>query len=185
MTTKKTGAPDSAPVNSLKTCGKDTQSILDKQELKKKYLENNRIRFPNIPEPCRVVPAYNDKTANGLTRMVKDLLQLDGWQCERVSNTGRMIDRSKVVYDCIGRARKIGSTEWIPGTGTNGTSDLHAVIGGRAIKIEIKIGNDQQSEAQKQYQAAVEKAGAKYVIVRSYSQFVAWYKQFVKEEVKP
>jgi hypothetical protein len=93
---------------------------------------------------------------------------------------GRMIDKSKIVYDCIGKARKIGSAQWIPGSGTCGTSDIHAVIGGRAVKIEIKAGADRQSEAQKEYQRKVEAAGGVYIIAHTFSEFLEWYDKFLK-----
>ena len=150
------------------------------KELKDLYLEENRKKFPSIPEQCRVTPQYKPKTANGLTRMCIDLLRLSGWQAERISNTGRLIDNSKVAVDCIGRARKIGSTQWIKGTGTNGTADVSATIAGRSVKIEVKM-KDRQSEAQRKYQADVERSGGVYIIVRDFGSFLHWYKHFIAD----
>jgi len=114
-----------------------------------------------------------------LTKCVIDWLRLSGHQAERISNTGRLIDRSRIVTDCIGRVRRIGSVRWIKGTGTDGTSDIHAVIGGRAVKIEIKFGADRQSEKQRRYQSDVERAGGIYVLIKTFDSFLEWYDKFI------
>lgn len=48
---------------------------------------------------------------------------------------------------------------------------------GKAVKIEIKIGRDRQSEAQKRYQEQIERAGGLYVIATSFEQFYGWYQE--------
>ena len=117
---------------------------------------------------------FSDKTANGLTKAVIRFLQLHGWQAERISNTGRYIDDSKIVTDTCGFQRKIGSGKYIKGSGTNGTADISATIKGRSVKIEIKM-KDKQSDAQKKYQADVERAGGVYWLVHSFSEFINYY----------
>lgn len=57
---------------------------------------------------------------------------MSGHQAERVSNTGRYIDKSKRVTDVLGRSRIIGTGKFIYGTGTNGTADIHAVVSGKS-----------------------------------------------------
>jgi len=42
----------------------------------------------------------------------------------------------------------------------------------------VKYGNDVQSQAQKEYQAAIERAGGVYIIVRDFDSFVEWYEKF-------
>jgi len=49
------------------------------------------------------------------------------------------------------------------------------VIQGLAVKIEVKIGKDQQSEAQKKYQKAIESAVGVYWLVRSFNDFRLLY----------
>lgn len=115
---------------------------------------------------------FSDKTANKLTKAVIRYLQLNGYQAERISNMGRYIDESKVVTDAVGFTRRIGSGKYIKGTGTNGTADISSTIAGRSVKIEIKIGADKQSEAQKKYQADVERAGGLYWIVKDWNGFI-------------
>ena len=123
---------------------------------------------------------FTDKTANGLTKCVIAWLSLNGWQAERISNTGRWIDDSKIVTDVMGHRKKIGSGKYIPGTGTKGTSDISSIIKGRSVKIEIKIGKDKQSESQKKYESDVIKSGGIYLIVTDFDQFMMWYKSFIE-----
>ncbi len=136
-----------------------------------------RAKNPNTPVEWLAPRKYSDNTANSLTRCVIDFIRFKGGQAERISNTGRVIDNRKSFTDVIGRTRTIGQTKYIPGTGTNGTADISATIGGKSVKIEIKIGSDRQSEAQKQYQQDVEKAGGIYVIVKSFQEFFEWFNE--------
>ena len=149
------------------------------KRLKDLYLTEHYKRLPSIPLQCRCAPNYKPTTANGLTRCVLDFLRLSGWQSERIGNTGRMIDNTKVVTDCIGRPKRVGSIQWIKGTGTNGTADISATVAGRSIKIEIKIGKDRQSDVQRKYQADVERSGGVYLIVKTLDDFLQWYDDFV------
>ena len=175
MTESKKAAHDGATVTNKRY--KDNAIF----RLRQLYLTEHYKNLPSIPPQCRCTPLYKPTTANGLTRMVIDWLRLSGHQTERVGNTGRLIDRSKIVYNCIGQARRIGSVEWIKGTGTDGTSDIHAVVKGMAIKIEIKAGKDRQSEAQRRYQESIERNGGVYMIVRTFEDFLNWYDQFIKD----
>lgn len=149
------------------------------KELKDLALVHSRQKYPNLPEHARVIRKYSDKTSNGLTKCVIDYLTFSGYQAERISSTGRYIDNRETYTDVIGRTRIIGSGKWIPGSSTKGTADISATVMGRSVKIEVKIGNDRQSDAQKDYQAAIEKAGGIYIIVKSFNDFITWYKSFV------
>lgn len=121
------------------------------------------------------VNTFTDKNANGLTKAIITFLKLHGWQAERISNTGRYIDDSRIVTDIIGIQRKIGSGKYIKGTGTNGTADISATIKGRSVKIEVKIGKDRQSEAQIKYQVDIERAGGIYLIAKDFESFIKQY----------
>jgi len=148
------------------------------KELERLSLEAKRKRYPN--NPYLVGDTYEDKTANGLTKAIIAFIRLKGGQAERINSTGRPIDRTKTFTDVIGRSRTIGRVEWIPGTGTNGSADISAVIASRAVKIEVKIGNDRQSAAQRNYQKQVVSAFGIYYLARNFESFVAWYEQMFK-----
>jgi len=141
----------------------------NQKRLKELHRVYNKAKHPDMPEHFFPEKKWNDNSANALTRCVIDFLTFSGWQAERISNTGRFI-RDK---------NSLQGGYYIPGTGTNGSADISATIKGRSIKLEIKYGKDRQSEAQKQYQAMIEKAGGIYLIVRTFDEFCIWYDEFL------
>ena len=139
-------------------------------------LEDLKAKYPSFPQHAIPVPKYTDATANGLTKCVIDFLTYSGHQAERISSMGRMIDKRKKSTDVLGRERTIGSLTYIKGTSTNGTADISSIINGKSVKIEIKIGKDRQSDAQKKYQQSTEKAGGIYLITTNFDEFMEQYK---------
>lgn len=129
-------------------------------------MTDNRHRFPNVPEHCRACPRFTDKTANSLTRCIITFLRLHGHQAERVNTMGRQI------------TAKSGRQIYIPTTGSKGSADISAVIHGRAVKVEVKVGKDRQSGHQREYQRAIECAGGVYVIAKTFDQFIQWFDTF-------
>lgn len=152
------------------------------QDLYSLIMEQKVRKYPNTPQHliARPLPFKVNET-NGLTKAVIAWIQVHGYQAERISTTGRYIDNRKKVTDVMGHTRMLGSGKYIPGTGTKGSADISATIAGRSVKIEIKneATNDRQSEAQKKYQDAIERAGGVYLIVRTFSGFVEWWKSYV------
>lgn len=132
-------------------------------------------QHPNFPPKYLAKSKYRDDTANGLTRCIVDYIRLQGGQAERINTTGIPQDTRQQVTDILGRTRTIGSIEWRTGGGTRGSADISATIRGRSVKIEVKIGRDHQSEAQRQYQAAIEAAGGLYFIAKNFTEFLSWY----------
>ncbi len=146
------------------------------KELEALAMEAAREKHPSIPEHILAPRRYRDDKANNLTKCIIDWIRLNGYQAERISVTGRYVDNTKIVTDVIGRQRRIGSRKWIPGTMQKGSADISATINGRSVKIEVKIGRDRQSDAQKNYQQQVEGAGGIYIIARNFEEFLTWYK---------
>jgi len=142
------------------------------------FLERGRAKFPNIPVNYLICNGYRDNTANGLTKCIISFIQLKGGQAERINTTGRAIDRTQTYTDVLGRARTIGRVEWIPGTCTNGSADISATVLGRSVKIEVKIGSDHQSEAQRKFQSEIEQAGGIYIIATDFQSFLSWFNTF-------
>jgi len=139
-----------------------------------------RLKYPNVPDHCVPAPKYSDKTANGLTKCITDFLKLSGWQAERISSMGRMIDKRVINTDCLGRQRTIGSLQYIKGTSTNGTADISATIKGRSVKIEVKIGKDRMSQDQIKYRDAIIRAGGIYFIATDFDMFMEWYNNYIQ-----
>lgn len=144
------------------------------KELRCLHFSDWTKRHPNIDQRYYARPTYTDKTANGLTACIVHYLNLSGHQAERISSEGRVIDTRQTVTDCVGRQKTIGGIRRAYSSTTIGTADISATIAGRSVKIEVKIGKDRQSEAQKAYQAAVERAGGIYIIARDFQSFYEW-----------
>ena len=157
----------------------------NKARLVELYLSDNKKRYPSLPDYARYVYAYKENGANALTRCVIDWINFSGGQAERISTTGRPIDKTQTSTDVIGRQRTIGSIEWIPGTGTKGSSDISASIipkSGKyaaSVKIEIKYSKDKMSENQKKYEAKINSSGGVYLVVNKFDDFVIWWDSFV------
>lgn len=113
-------------------------------------------------------PKYQYNTANGLTRAIIDFIELHGGQAERISIAGR-------PHEVRNIAGRVCGVQWTKSHMTVGTADISATICGRSVKIEVKIGADRQSQAQKEYRRAVERAGGVYYIARDFDSFVSWF----------
>ncbi len=151
--------------------------------LKEISLEHDRKKRPSIPEHCRAVHRFNDKTANGLTKCVITFLNLSGHRADRISAAGRYIEGEKIT-DVIGFTRQMKGS-FIPGTTRKGYADINASIKipsqkfATPLMIEIKM-KDKQSEVQKKFQAAEERAGGFYSIVHSFEEFYLKYLEMMK-----
>lgn len=138
--------------------------------VKKRYIKPDQVKkleidvngylqkyFPEQPQK-----KYRDDTEAGLIKCIKAFVFLNGGQAERVDNRGYWLEQEK---------------KYVPSMCEKGTADIHCTINGLSVKVEIKIGNDRQSEAQKKYQKRVEKAKGIYLITRSFSEFVEQFKR--------
>ena len=139
-----------------------------------------RCKESRMPPEYIVRTKFTDNTANSLTKSIIRFIQLNGYQAERISTSGRWVDNSKVVTDVLGNQKKIGSGKYIKGSGTKGSADISATIKGKSIKIEVKIGKDRQSESQIEYQKAIERAGGIYFIAKDFTSFYEFYTTLVK-----
>lgn len=151
-----------------------------RQRIHDLLLQESRQKYPNLPDHARIIKMPSDSTANGLTRLVIKWIELHGGQAERINTMGRMVDKRKIVTDVLGRKGMIGSMSYIPTTGTRGSADISAVIKSRAVKIEIKVGKDRQSDLQKAYEQSITSAGGVYLIVRTMDQFIEWFDETIK-----
>lgn len=137
------------------------------KELQLKVHEWECSLHPSVPAAYIPLNTYTDKTANGLTRCIVDFIRANGGQAERINTTGMPIIRQLPS----GRTE----TTWRKGNTTKGSADISAIIDGKSVKIEVKIGHDRQSEAQKRYEQSVTSAGGYYYIAKNFDDFVEWY----------
>jgi len=98
--------------------------------------------------------------ANSLTRQIIAYIIYSGGHAERVNNIARQIE---------GR--------FVRSSATRGTADIHAIKDGKAVMIEVKIGKDRQSQAQKDYQNSVERANGIYFIAADFDEFLVKWNQ--------
>lgn len=152
-------------------------------QLKALFIEDKRKRFPNVPPFALVPPEYSDKKTNGLTKCVYDYVALMGYFIERTSNEGRIIDTRKTVTNCLGFTKTIGTIKRIRSSGTNGTSDLKAIVNSKFIAIEIKCAatHDRMRPDQLKYKEKVEKSGGCYITATDFSSFKTWFDNFIRE----
>ena len=143
-----------------------------KNRLHELKVERYSITHPSIPPNYIAKTEYKPATANGLTRAICDWINLHGYQAERINTMG--VARTRYRSD-----GSVAGIQWTKGTGTAGSADISATIKGRSVKIEVKIGKDRQSEAQKKYQEMIERAGGVYIIAKNFDEFVEWYNNFV------
>ena len=146
----------------------ETKAIKHLKQLK---LQQLRLKHPNVPEHALPRPNYTDKTANGLTKCVIDFLNLQGHHANRINTQGRII--ANRITTASGQSQTRYS--FAPGTTQRGTSDIMAVVHGKAWAIEIKIGKDKQSEHQRNYQEQIEAAGGIYLLVKTFEDFWNYY----------
>lgn len=135
--------------------------------IKEKELGNDPYRIKMFG---MLYTKHSDKTANNLTKAVIRWIQIHGGQAERINTMGRFIQGATVSKGFYGSKQLKG--KYIPTTSTKGSADISATIKGRSVKIEIKIGMDKQSDAQRKYQSDVETAGGTYWLVRSFDGFI-------------
>ena len=152
---------------------------INKAKLKALELEALRLKHPTIDMKYLAFTDWKDNSANSLTNCVIAFVQYMGGQAERISSQGQYREGAKIQVGTgeLAHTKQLPG-KWTPGQSTKGTADISATIRGRSVKIEIKQ-KDKQSDVQKQYQAAIEKAGGVYIIVRNFDDFVIWYESFI------
>ena len=146
----------------------------NKEKLKALELESLKEKYPSMDERFIPLTDWKDSSANGLTKCIIFWINANGGQAERISNQGQYREGKKIP---VGDSFKQLAGKWTPGQGTKGTADISATIKGRSVKIEVKQ-KDKQSEAQKQYQQAIQSAGGIYEIFRDFDSFILWYENF-------
>lgn len=129
--------------------------------------------FPNIPVlqqkhanawRNRKVTSRHRQT-NDLTTTIIQYLLSRGHYAVRITVTGIYSEREK---------------RWRRSTTERGTADIHSCIRGRHVSIEVKTGDDEQSDEQRKVEEKVVSAGGIYLIVHEFLDFHVWYKTFIQ-----
>jgi hypothetical protein len=151
-------------------------ALIFKDEIERIRMQNLRDRFPNNDDEWIVkfwhgshVLYSKGSSAPGVEKNICEYIKLKGFQAEKRAVMGRTV-KDPDVKTAIGTL--VGKSTYIPSTGTKGSADISAVVYGIAISIEVKVGRDRQSEHQKKYEDAINKAGGFYFIVHDEDDFI-------------
>jgi hypothetical protein len=136
------------------------------------------IHYPAVIKDGHYTPPVYPKTstANGLTKFCLNFITWSGYYANRINTMGRLIDAPEKQESGIVLTGK----KWMHSTTKRGTADLHCIIKGRHVSIEIKIGTDRMSDHQKDEQARITAAGGTYIVVKTAEDFLDWYDNFTK-----
>jgi hypothetical protein len=144
------------PVNRLKSRYTKSKAV---RELEAMANDAARIKYPNVPY---LAPRkFRDDSANSLTNCVVTYIALKGGFASRINSTGSYRDG-------------IGFT---PGTQRKGIADVWATYVGLSLQIEVKHGNDRQSEVQRKVEAEQRRAGGHYYLAHDFLNFKTWFDQ--------
>lgn len=124
-----------------------------------------KAKHPTVPEHALFKTKYSEKTANALTKAIHDLITFDGGFITRVNVQGQYSEKLKT---------------WTKSTTKRGMSDLVAVVNGKFLAVEVKIGKDRQSNFQKEVSKQINQSGGNYVIANSFTEFAKWYNLVIK-----
>ena len=109
----------------------------------------------------------NTDPANKLTASIIKQIKKEGGHAFRVNVQGVR--------------RKIKGREvWTKSSTQRGASDIQAVYKGQALYIEVKWGDDTQSDDQKEFQNDVERAGGIYIIAETGQQWQKLWQELKK-----
>ncbi len=115
--------------------------------------------------------------ANGLTRAITYYLTWTGHYANRISSAGRM---GKTQERQAASGNILTFNKFIPSTTKRGTADLHCIVNGKHVSIEIKIGRDLMSLNQYAEKQRIEKAGGIYIVIHTIEEFFEWYNMNVE-----
>lgn len=125
-----------------------------------------KARYPSMPdvEIWAIVKGkkYQHRKANGLTKWIVDYINYSGGFATRQQSQGQF-------NTALGK--------WTKSNVRKGVADITGVLCGKALNIEIKIGRDTQSEAQKKVQLQIERAGGLYFIAKDIVSSFNWINQ--------
>jgi hypothetical protein len=127
-------------------------------------IEAMKQKYPALPEYALPITRKKRTPANELAYQIINHVQSLSGQCYRINSQGQYDVKLKMW-------RKSGST--------NGLADLQAIILGRYVAIEIKIGRDTQSEVQKKRDSEIKASGGYYLIAKDIEQFKSDLNQII------
>ncbi len=146
-----------------------------KAQLRQLKLEHIKATAPGFFEmsggySMKTFP-YKDTTSNGLTRCIVDFITHSGGTANRINTQGQV--RKEKIQLAFGNYRE--NITYTPSSTRRGTADIHAIVNGRHVSIEIKIGRDILSLHQLKERERITRAGGIYYVARDMVTFTDWY----------
>ncbi|NDU95246.1 VRR-NUC domain-containing protein [Spirosoma terrae] len=124
--------------------------------------QQKAIKYANVPRFALVKSRYTDKSANDLTTAVVDYLNLSGFFATRLASTGTF---------------RADLQKYVPSRQRSGLPDVMAVVDGRSVFIEVKVGKDRLSEEQREAINDLENAGASVFVAGDFQGFYDWFQK--------
>ena len=106
---------------------------------------------------------WTDKTANGLIAMIESYITFIGGFASRTQSQGQ-----------FRKDRFSGKGLFTKSTTKKGLADITGVLCSIPLSIEVKVGNDKQSEHQKKVEKQVTSAGGYYYIAKDFQSTYDW-----------
>lgn len=148
-----------------------------KEEIKELHLQWLKNTAPGFYEASGgkdyKVKKYGDKTSNQLTASIIGYLTFKGHYANRINTQGQF--RKERVKLAFGNFRD--NISFTKSTTNRGTGDIHSIIKGRHVSIEIKVGKDRMSLAQLREMDRITSAGGIYYTATGMETFIFWYKE--------
>lgn len=85
------------------------------------------------------------------------------------------------VFWRVNVGRAVNQSGAVVRFGLPGQADIAGVLRGRHIEVEVKTPTGRQSDAQRRWQTAVERAGGRYVLARSVDEALAGARRLAEE----
>ncbi len=149
-----------------------------REQYQQAHRQFQEVSYPTATKDFgHISTTFPDVTkANGLTRAITNYLSWTGSYANRISSAGRMGKAQE--RQASGNILTIN--KFIPSATKRGTADIHCVINGKHVSIEIKIGRDRMSEHQITEQQRITAAGGIYIVIHTIEEFFTWYNMNVE-----
>lgn len=139
---------------------KQLADVLHANEIKKR---------PGMPAYAVPRKTFSDKKANKFAAAIIAHLSYLSYMAYRQSTEGRYRP-GQTVIDVVGRTRQMKG-RFIPAAKV-GLGDVTAIIKGKYVSIEIKVGSDRQRPDQKKFEAELKRAGGGYILVHDWAEYL-------------
>lgn len=143
--------------------------------LKELSLAYSNKMHAKVPQHCRPLKSFSDKSANDLTKAILAYSKVKDFFAERQSSEGRFRP-GKEFTNVVGQVKQMPG-QWLPGHG-KGKADIKALIKGRLIEIEVKHGRDKLRPDQINYKEQIERSGGVYLVVKTWDDFYFQIKNY-------